>query len=194
MIPPHDDSDFRRWERDLNPSERLLWVGRPNVRFALDKTALWQCIPAFALIGYFLFQLMTTGSVVYTPDDVINQQFLWFALAAVIWCLGYVLYHSLNHPALTRYAVTNSRALIRSTVPFGKSYSRYLTPVTDIEWDGQTPGNIWFDTREQNYGMNTWIRGIVAPAVVKTRKTGFINIDKADQVHSLIGRVMEGKA
>ncbi len=193
------DADQRFWRGHLLPGERLFWDGRPQRTIRLDRVALSMCTPAALFMGLYLavpnILSLAHGQSLLQPHEMQTDPVIfWGMLAAIGWCVYYVLSRSDIHlPQLTRYALTDRRVLIRTALPWPKLYAKHLTPMTPVKWDGDTPGTITFDDRLERYG-NSVGPMFLSRAIAGTKAVGFINIDEAPRVHALMQRVMEGKA
>ncbi|SMX45805.1 hypothetical protein [Actibacterium lipolyticum] len=189
--------DIRFWRKHLIRDERLLWDGRPEFEFKLDWTAVTMCLPAILFTVVFLAdaQLFEGGfGASLSQDDPGTYRLLKIgSIGATLWCAVYIARTSMLIPQLTRYALTNKRALTRTLLPWPKVTVKRLTPMTEVEWNGTAPGSIFFDTENVRYGHKPTYPGLVGKFVIKERKNGFRNIADADIVYPQLLRAMEGK-
>ena len=174
------------WERKLMPGEELLWQGRPGFRFKMDRAAFTLSMPA--LLGVTIFAALYYADPFGTNDAAYIYRFnndLFVPLligAMLLYLVLYNLRHGLVHPGLTRYCVTNRRAMIANKLPFPNVRTYRLTPMTPIVWLGDDPGTITFGEENRQYGNK----------VVRPRKVGFHNVRDAAQIYGLLLKAKEG--
>ncbi|NSX56493.1 hypothetical protein [Parasulfitobacter algicola] len=187
------DPDLKFWQKHLVPGETIIWEGRPNFSFKLDKTALGLAIPGFVasavlfIINNDLLGASGPGQLVLSPT--ITQQINWGIFIAIVYLVLYLLYHSMTQSRLTRYALTNKRALIHNRLPWPKLNAKYLTPMSEVAWDQSDPGSIVLGQSITQYRSNAIFRS----GIVKERKEGFLNIDNPQKVYDLMQRVVNDK-
>ena len=176
------------WEKRLYPGENLLWEGRPNFHIQLDQTALRLSLPGVAgaaFLGYMYFTspfkiVISEEFVPGISNDILVPLFIAGLLA---YLLFYNLRHSLVHPGLTRYALTNKRAMVANKLPFPRVKTYRLTPMTPVHWLGDEPGTITFAEDLTHYDHK----------VIRSKHVGFHNISDAEHVLNLMNRAKEGK-
>jgi len=186
----HDDSRF--WADHLSEDEKLVWQGRPLGTVDLDNTALRFAQPAaFACVFIFLvLNLSKFGVLPFEIHPNIGAEIYAGTVAVIAYLAVYIWRNSdFINEKNTKYALTNKRALIATGRWRPKVHSKYMTPLTPLEWDYQDPGTIFFDDEMKNYGAAPFH----GTPTIKTRKLGFQNIEQSQYVHGLMQKAMNGQ-
>lgn len=194
-------SDVFYWRSHLQKGERLAWTGRPKLTIIPDKTAFLFSVPAaLASIGIlagsqnrFVEAGASSLGVPLLEDPELAFQMQVAAGACLVYLAGYLYAYCVISPRTTRYALTDRRALIRTSFPWPRLHAKRLTPGTRIVWDENTPGTILFDEVEHNYGTKPK-SALGTEATVKSRAVGFHRINDAAEVHALMQEVAHGQA
>ena len=205
MSQTSEDIEF--WHSRLEAGERLAWVGRPKWTFIPDRTALMFTVPASSAALGLLFggtglyeraYFWAIGKIFhqFDPQPLALGDMEWqlklAAIAVLLYCAVYLYAYCIVSPNLTRYALTDRRALVHTKFPWPRLRSKRLTPGTPIEWDGQRDGSIFFDEYQRDYGVKPK-SAIGTRSTVKTVKLGFRRVKDAGMVHDLMRDVAEGR-
>ena len=170
------------------PGETLLWQGRPKFRIEIDSKAMRLSLPALAGVTFFAFQHYSSpfGAVFdaeYIPGLSNELSVPLVVVSIVLYLVLYNLRHGMVHPGLTRYALTNRRAMVANKLPYPNVKTYRLTPMTPVNWLGDDPGTVTFSEDLVHYNHNA----------IQSRHVGFHNIPDAGRVHALIQKAKESE-
>ena len=180
----------RDWSHVLFRDEHVLWEGTSRLHFRIDSFVIFAIAPAL-LYGIYLLYVQTT-TFAFTPDMTaipgtggFSIPLDWMIFAAFGYLALYALAHGLTVPGLSRFIVTDRRALIRRRLPWARHRSYTLLPSLDVQWSGTSPGTISFERVPIAIGNNLRKKNV---------DVGFLNIDRAADVYDLVTRVQWAEA
>lgn len=160
----------------LEPDERLIWSARPNpLRYAWTKG--WAT-------GAFGLAWTTGTSIAFY--HAIQRDWIAVLFALIFVGAGVVMmlspFWQLWNAVRTRYIVTNKRAVVETSLPFGRRLSVMLNRVqfTDLRPSSGGYGDIYF--------KETAVPGGEGPSL---NREGFIAIADAAEVERTLRRALE---
>ena len=172
------------WSHVLQPGEQVLWEGTSRLHLKVDSFLLFAIAPAL-LYGLYLLYVQSTVAA-FTPDMLalpgtgFDVPVDGFVLAVFAYLAAYALTHGLTVPGISRYIVTDRRALIQRRLPWSRNREYRLLPSLDVQWSGTSPGTVSFERVPTAIGNNFRKKNV---------DIGFLNIDNAAEVHDLVTRV-----
>lgn len=182
--PARSRPEGRDWSHLLHADEVVLWEGTSRLHLKTDSFILFAIAPAL-LYGLHLLYIQGTAfalppSAMTIPGINLTIPLNGFIFAVFAYLAAYALAHGLTVPGISRFILTDRRALIRRRLPWARHREYRLLPSLDVQWSGTSPGTISFERVPTTIGNN--LRK-------KNTDIGFLNIDKAAEVHDLVTRV-----
>lgn len=165
------------WEGILDPGEQVLWQGRPVPGLNLTRDSIRQA--AFGLPVVFFGILWTSVTIAAQDGSLIARLFPLMGVAVLFLGLWRVCGQALWDAwvrARTVYTLTDRRVFIATDTGKRRLRSWPIDGMTLIDYDGATPGTIWFAE-----SFNTTRPG--------RRRIGFERIAEARHVHDLLRRI-----
>ncbi|MBW6417871.1 aspartate carbamoyltransferase catalytic subunit [Celeribacter sp. PS-C1] len=133
------------WADILHPNERVLWQGQPDQKIQWRGPGLPFAFFGVVFAGFALFWMV---------NAFLAGGFWVFGLFQFITGLSVAFAPLLLGPFIARrtwYSLSSRRAFFASDMPFsGKTLLALdLRPSVGVEFDGQEPGTISFNTRAE---------------------------------------------
>ncbi|MDQ2091718.1 aspartate carbamoyltransferase catalytic subunit [Marimonas arenosa] len=176
------------WENILSEGERIMWQGRPGPGLTLAPVLPGRM--AKAAVGLLLFGYLPVMNLSHgwppfadlSPGrTILPLIFFAVVLTALHQLAGYALTRTLVRRR-TWYTLTDRRAYIATDLPIlGKRLKSWpITVASRLDYDGGTPGAVWFAEEKKRSGKSRY-----------TMPIGFEQLDDAGHVYRLMRAIQQ---
>ena len=117
------DMDGDDWAGILDPDEKVIWQGRPDGRFVLERRMLR---PGLYGVGFAAFATIWLGLAVLAGAGIEFWGLGLLFIAVGLWITVHALFQPTFLRRRTWYTLTNRRAFVATDLPvFGRSLTSY---------------------------------------------------------------------
>lgn len=176
------------WDTYLDKGEKILWQGAPSGGLKLRASDIFQSLFGMFFLGFSIFWVVTATTMTgksNAPGPVMLFPLFGLPFVAVgaYLVFGRFFWKAYKR-SKTRYALTDKRAIIATSV-FGRKLESYpIGSGTRLDFEPGDPATIWFAEEER--------RGSKGRRY--TVKHGFEYIPDGDEVYRLMRQVQQGES